>query len=340
MTYANLIYLGTLTDRIPIVAMFTPSHIGGDVPPIPFGEVFDVPRFIQDSGIQILEWDEVKDPQSEVYDDIGCWNVWEAVQNNEHFPRGSAVPSWLKLDISYTKAPSWLKLIPDYPHDMCSTFWSLARLGFSEERARNIGHALPSPLHGARLDPDEHLLCYDYLYYACAQQSYEFDYDYSPTWRYVVRHFRWTQRVEDITAFYLRQSFGLPSDAEIPPYIAIHARHGDFANWCWAAEKPEDCFAPLSVIARRVKEIQDELRRRKGVDIPMTRVIITSDEKDPAMVSLYGPVILDASIQSNALGFVGTDRSTYSIISRRRVETWQDGATRTVKWGYKGADDH
>ncbi len=36
-------------------------------------------------------------------------------------------------------------------------------------------------------------------------------------------------------------------------YIAIHVRHGDFANWCWAAEKPEDCFAPLPVIARRVR---------------------------------------------------------------------------------------
>ena len=94
----------------------------------------------------------------------------------------------------------------------------------------------------------------------------------------------------------------------------------------------------------------------------MSHVIITSDESDPAWwdeVKAMGwktidhvglgteeafgkwyPVILDAAIQSNALGFVGTDRSTYSILSRRRVETWHDGATRTVMWGYKGADDH
>ena len=94
----------------------------------------------------------------------------------------------------------------------------------------------------------------------------------------------------------------------------------------------------------------------------MTRVIVTSDEKDPAWweeVAALGwrtvdhdaagtaeafggwyPVIIDAAIQSGALGFVGTDRSTYSIVSRRRVETWNDGATRTVLWGYKGADDH
>jgi hypothetical protein len=52
------------------------------------------------------------------------------------------------------------------------------------------------------------------------------------------------------------------------------------------------------------------------------------------------PVIIDAVVQSNGMGFVGTDLSTFSVLARRRVEDWQRGATRTVKWGYKGADDH
>ena len=30
------------------------------------------------------------------------------------------------------------------------------------------------------------------------------------------------------------------------------------------------------------REVQDELKERKGIDIPATRVIITSDERDPA----------------------------------------------------------
>ena len=102
MTYANLIYLGSLTERVPIIAMFTPSHIGGDAAPIAFGEVFDVPRFNTESGIQILEWEDVKDPESDVVDDLGCWNVWEAVQSNEHHPRNSAVPDWLKLGMRNT----------------------------------------------------------------------------------------------------------------------------------------------------------------------------------------------------------------------------------------------
>lgn len=52
------------------------------------------------------------------------------------------------------------------------------------------------------------------------------------------------------------------------------------------------------------------------------------------------PVILDSAIQSNGLGFVGTDRSTFSILSMRRVQDWHDGATRLVKWGKKNADAH
>ncbi|KAI0964013.1 hypothetical protein AcW1_000933 [Taiwanofungus camphoratus] len=362
MTYANLIYLGVITDRIPIIAMFTPSHIGDDGGTIAFGEVFDVPRFIKDSGIHIIEWDEVKDLESQELENIGCWNIWEAVQYREHFPRRSGVPGLLGLDISYTRAPDWVKMIPDYEHDSFSTFWTLARLAFPEERTKNLGEPFPSPEHQARLEPDDQVLCYDYLYYVCAQQSFEFEYDYAPAWRYVARHFRWTQQIEDIVALYVRHALSLPRTAELPPYIAVHVRHGDFRNWCWDAETPEDCFAPISVIARRVGEVQEELRERKGIDIPSTRVIVTSDEQDPTwwdeIKSLgwvavdhnameteqtYGkwyPVFLDAAIQSNALGFVGTDRSTFSILSRRRVHDWHDGATRTVKWGRKDADAH
>ena len=72
-------------------------------------------------------------------------------------------------DVSYTRAPDWVKQIPNYEHDKCSTFWSLARLAYPEDRDKNLGNSVrPSPLHNATLDPDEHMLCYDYLYYACA----------------------------------------------------------------------------------------------------------------------------------------------------------------------------
>ncbi len=52
------------------------------------------------------------------------------------------------------------------------------------------------------------------------------------------------------------------------------------------------------------------------------------------------PLLIDAVIQSGGVGFVGTDRSTMSILARRRVESWQNGVTRTLLWGSPHADDH
>lgn len=93
----NLIYLGLITERIPILPMFTPSHIGGSVPPIDFGEVFDMSRLRSGLKKPVLEWHQVKDRNSTEIDELGCWNVWEAVQEREAFPRNSFVPVHLKL---------------------------------------------------------------------------------------------------------------------------------------------------------------------------------------------------------------------------------------------------
>ncbi len=75
-----------------------------------------------------------------------------------------------KLDISYTKMPGWIKLYQDYEHDYSTTFWALARFAYPETRNTNLVTPLPSPATNVSLPPDEQMLCYDYLYYVCAQQ--------------------------------------------------------------------------------------------------------------------------------------------------------------------------
>ncbi|TFK30925.1 hypothetical protein FA15DRAFT_662992 [Coprinopsis marcescibilis] len=356
MTYINLIYLGIITERIPIVSVFTPTHIG-NVPPIPFGEVFDIPRLKTIIRAPILEWQEVKKSTSTEIDEIGCWNTWESVQEQEKHPRESSVPGLLSLDISYTKAPSWIKLIPNYIHDKHTTFWSLAALAFPEHRQENLVAPRESKINMVRLPPDEQLACYDYLYYVCANQPFEFEFDYSPAWRFVGQHLHWSSKVMGLVDQYVRRTIGIADGEKTPAWISIHVRHGDFADWC--QEVPvSDCFAPLSVIARRVDEVKQELLDTKGIAVD--HVIMTSDEKDPGWwedvrargwlqvdhsntVKQHGPwypVLIDAGIQSSGMGFVGTDRSTMSILARRRVQSWKDGATRTVKWGKPGSDDH
>lgn len=62
----------------------------------------------------------------------------------------------------------------------------------------------------------------------------------------------------------------------IVQWITIHVRHGDFANWCNVPVF--DCFAPLSVIARRIEEVKQDLLERKGLVV--NHVIMTSDERN------------------------------------------------------------
>lgn len=360
MTFGNLIYLALITERIPIIPRFTPSHVGPDTPTIPFGHVFDVPRLSKALRIPILEWDRVKDVDSEVVDELGCWAVWPLTQNEENIPRRSTHPSRLKLDISYTRAPAWVKFSPPEIQDRHGSFWSLARLSFPEARAEAMSQPPePSPEHQAYLPPDDQLLCYDYLYYMAVEQPWEWNWDYAPEWRFVGRHMHWNATLEKLALDHARRAMGVSDDESTPPFISIHMRRGDFRVYCKDVAEA-DCFPPLSAIADRVAEVQQELFDRKGISV--TEVIMTSDERDPSWwaevrdfgwshvdfaaeqtVEKYGkwyPVLIDAVIQSRGAGFIGTYGSTMSTVAERRVQSWQDGAVRVIQWGWPGADDH
>lgn len=170
---------------------------------------------------------------------------------------------------------------------------------------------------------------------------------------------RWNTSIERLADAHARRAMNVAVDEPTPPYISIHARHGDFRDQCRGIPL-DQCFASLSIIARRVSEVQEELRTQKGIEV--TQVIMTSDEPDPEWWSevralgwtwvdyaterteeIYGkwhPVFIDAIIQSNGAGFVGTRGSTMSSLALRRVQSWHNGPTRIVQWGWPGADDH
>ncbi|KAF7289478.1 hypothetical protein HMN09_01341800 [Mycena chlorophos] len=357
LLYINLLYLALITERVAIIPPFTPTHVGGGLAPtISFHEIFDVPRLEDALNTRIITWHDVKDPASEVVDELGCWSVWKGVQTFNHEPHFTSATTRLKLDVSYTTAPSWIKLEPNNDGDPHASFWALASLTFPQTRAENLREPTLSPINQVALQPDESLVCFDYLYYIGASGTYEWEADYSPAWRFVGKYLHFTDTIVKLAEQYVRDAVAIAPYEPTPPYIAIHVRHGDFAGWCEVPLK--DCFAPLSAIARRVEELQDELWEKKRLVVD--RVVVTSDERDPGWwdevnelgwvspdhsqtAERYGawyPLLIDAAIQAGAIGFVGTDRSTVSTIARKRVEAWNDGLVRTVKWGYAGADEH
>ncbi|KAJ7283995.1 hypothetical protein C8J57DRAFT_751130 [Mycena rebaudengoi] len=354
--FANLIYLAIITERIPVIPVFTPVHIEG-APPLDFGDVFDLARLQREIGKPVLEWRHVKDRHSESLDDLGCWNLFEAVQTTNTAPHWTIAPQIHNLDISYTTAPSWIKVLPGDDGDPHASFWSLAALSFPEGRSSSLQTPALSPIHKLALPPDDHMLCFDNLYYVSAFSIYEFEHDFGPAWRFVGRYMHWTPKIQQLANDYVRQTLDVATDQPLPNYITVHVRHGDFGDQC--GEVPiSACFAPLSVIARRVEEVKAEILHRKGIVVD--RVIMTSDEKSSTwwddvraqgwsrpdhsrtaeLHGLWYPVLIDLATQSGGLGFVGTWASTVSFLAANRVSLWQDGATRMVRWGRPGADDH
>jgi hypothetical protein len=131
---------------------------------------------------------------------------------------------------------------------------------------------------------------------------------------------RFTDRVEKLAEGYLRRAVGISDDDPVPhvrlahvevhgiltkksfmQYITIHMRRDDFKNIC---DVPvHECLANFTVIARRVAEVQEELRERKGIDAK--HVIMTSDEKDPAWwsdVEAQGWLRIDHSMTEKTFG--------------------------------------
>ena len=108
-----------LTERVPIVGPFTPSHIGGDAGEILFSEVFDIDYLSQTIRIPVLQWSEVKDTSSLEVEDIGCWSVWQAVQTRESRPRMTNALSLQGLGENINTLPCRIVLLIRY-HDKTS----------------------------------------------------------------------------------------------------------------------------------------------------------------------------------------------------------------------------
>ncbi|KAG8901197.1 hypothetical protein FRC00_008452 [Tulasnella sp. 408] len=353
------------------------SHLGAGGNPVDFGEIFDLPRLSEAIQTPLLQWSDVKkaphssplvdyskdDTESGAETDlIGCWSLWPTINKKEKKPHGSIV---------WTQAPSWIKLTKD--GDFTASLSALAKMLLPEGRQQFLSTLeasagvtyddIPKNI-SAQLYPDDQLACFDILYWVGTTNTYEWERHNHPVWELVGTNLHFTQKVEDIASEYLRRLFGISGNSEtgIPPYISVHVRHSDFLNQCGNV-KLEDCAAPLSAYVRRVKQVQEELVILHGPNSPLAKVeniVVTSDERDPGwwaevhrlgwlgtnefdedIGTKYGrwyPTIIDAVIQSRGSAFVGTQGSTMSDYAARRVQDWQHGPWKLVRWRYKDAD--
>jgi hypothetical protein len=65
MSIMNLVYLGLITDRVPVLPVFLPSYFmrnnyGNDHSLLPFSQVFDLEGLRKEMKQPVLEWGDVK----------------------------------------------------------------------------------------------------------------------------------------------------------------------------------------------------------------------------------------------------------------------------------------
>ncbi|TFK35507.1 hypothetical protein BDQ12DRAFT_688252 [Crucibulum laeve] len=359
MSYVNMIYLGTISDRIPIIPPFAPDHhIPRSAGVIPFGSLFNLTHLRTTLRLPLIEWRDLKtlphptlDPYStSSIEHLGCWSA--SPYDKTEPTLAVNLVAHLGVDASYTRLPIHTHKQEDQ-NEAHVVLPSIAALVFPGEPSHPVDWYpfMRESNMGSKLSPEEHLACIDQLYFSTSgRESFEWEHAWSPAWRTVGKHLRFTSEMEELARGYLRRAFGVAGD--VPPFIAIHVRRGDFALQCAGA--PGSCLPQFKNYTDKVLEIQHELCEKQNIDV--SHVLVTSDEQDPAfwadirghqswayinhtventlekLGEWYLPFV-EIVAQSMAKGFVGTGDSTFSLVSKRRVEDWNHGVTRWVQRG-------
>ncbi|KAF8973004.1 hypothetical protein BDZ97DRAFT_2053730 [Flammula alnicola] len=344
MGYVNMVYLGTITNRIPIIPPFAPSdHISRSAGIVPFGDIFDLDYLRKELRVPVLEWRDVKklplrsskEPYStREVEDIGCWTTTKDSQKTGG--HSGNVVQHLGLDVSYTELP----LFTHFPSsEVHVVFPQVAAVIYPEEplvEPDKLKNFQPSP-KGHQRTPDAHLSCFESFYYATSgARGWEWETSWSPAWQKIGRYLPFTQTLKQLGRDYISRAFQFSGSLDnLPPFIAIHIRRGDFIGRCPLVNGTRtNCLTPLSVYGKHVDVIKEKWVAKSNLTI--LNVIVMSDEQSPAFwddvknhgwsfvnhtreetVENFGewfPPIIDTVVQSFAIGLVGTKGSTFSLM--------------------------
>ncbi|SCV68250.1 BQ2448_371 [Microbotryum intermedium] len=202
-----------------------------------------------------------------------------------------------------------------------------------------------------------------------AVQTIESLTSHDPVWDMVGKHFHFNNDVDIITYQLLQSTFEAKLGTEFdtpPPFIGVHVRRKDLVTGGGLNKITIQRY--VEAVKEVRQDLENHTRwsnavREGGLGLA---VLFTTDSNEkgglgsteaPGMVegrprqvpdradeSCFDPdswhaverfggwycSILDSSILSRGVGFVGTEGSTFSYLTARRVETWSGGVTRFV----------
>lgn len=190
---------------------------------LPFGRIFNLTLLRKDLRRPILEWSDIKylpslsavdNPPPSEREALGCWSTRPEYDSQPL--RINALHSNLRLDVSFTRVPTSIRHSPNNPRDDFVIFSKLVPYIFPHNPLREKFEFMSPSLLGHSLPPDDHLACFDHLYFTTSSNKlYEWEAPWSPAWNLVGKHVRFTNELVEITKGYLSRAFNM-SEGEIP----------------------------------------------------------------------------------------------------------------------------
>ncbi|KAF9092048.1 hypothetical protein BGX23_004654 [Mortierella sp. AD031] len=181
--------------------------------------------------------------------------------------------------------------------------------------------------------------------YICISNTYKISIPDKSEWDRFGQHLHFTQELEDFVQEYLDKNLEKPEPVYDPKsrtnkYIAIHARRGDFAQYCednFKGPKMIHCLPSTEEFAARIDMIQAKFNPTgslKGI-LP---VFVATNERRPEelkkfadlgwsyldhdqmgtveRLGVFGPMMVDQVFMAHAQALVGIQMSTFSRVVR------------------------
>ncbi|KAF9128284.1 hypothetical protein BGW39_005190 [Mortierella sp. 14UC] len=273
----------------------------------PWSKFFDLEKFSELTGIKVVEFHQLRDAEVAELNQIKC---------------GITCGFGSKRTIDFT-AKGFLK--------QWKLNVTLETLGVDPTKLEAITSAL-------RPSNNDKYLCISNTYKIVVKDKSE--------WERFGQHLHFTEELESFVEEFLDRNVMRQEESQQHPYLAIHARRGDFAAYCesnFKGSRMIHCLPSTEQIAARIDAVQTQLNPKMDPD-QVLPVFVATNERRPeelkkfadlgwryldheAMgtaekLGVFGPMMVDQVFMAHAQSFVGIQMSTFSRVGALRQRDW------------------
>ncbi|KAL8278476.1 hypothetical protein RQP46_009166 [Phenoliferia psychrophenolica] len=317
----HLLYAAKLLNRVPIIPTLLPEHFAAE--PASVAEYYDIPRFHSESKIPAITLDDVtrvRDSSlSPPPERLSCWSILERVVPVGANFGGNKLMESHGVNVDFWPLPELSAGTPggDIPFSHLDAFDSDSRWRESwitevqqdllpqkkvspdsivDDKASNIKDGF----NPSSTPPTDQLLCMDTTFFVTfpkkapafptlsSRGSHPTDRE-GDAWIHAGQYLHFTPEVESVADDFLLSLFEKETLAEVPPFISVHIRRGDFAN-TYHFTAIEEYIQGVDRIRARIQDRIDnpdswdgpgkgKENFPPGVAAADYRVIFTSDEE-------------------------------------------------------------